>query len=182
MPRWNLPDVLRLGYFSEGKGALDWHFLLFPRNPQGRGAGGGGASASERCHPTGPSACSPTVRQSRFSDLLCAVCPAGHQGLRGHRTQGHSAKRGRSAVTVFQNKRGLSEQPRASRPHPHPESRFFRSHSVPAGAPKAVPALLFFLEMEQLFTAPALENTWKREFQQVSRLLPPTLQPSQAGP
>ena len=25
-----------------------------------------------------------------------------------------------------------------------------------------IPALFFFLEMEQLFTAPTLENTWKR--------------------
>lgn len=26
-----------------------------------------------------------------------------------------------------------------------------------------LPALLFFLEMEQLFTTPALENTWKKK-------------------
>lgn len=86
MPQWNLPDVLRLGYFSGGKGrALDRHFLLFSRKFPGRGAGRRG-SATEQHHPTGlcllPNP--PTVQgpESRFSDPDVHGCPAGCQGLR----------------------------------------------------------------------------------------------------
>lgn len=77
MPRWNLPDVLHLGYLSEGKGALDRHCLLFPGSPQGRGAGGGGASDSERRHPPGPSACPQPADSAGSQNLMCAAAPLG---------------------------------------------------------------------------------------------------------
>lgn len=46
---------------------------------------------------------------------------------------------------------------------PHPQQHhFFHNCFSLTELSCEIPALFFFLEMEQLFTAPTLENTWKR--------------------
>lgn len=129
-------------------------------------------------------ACSQTVQQSRgwspgSQTLTCATAPLGTR-VSGTQEPGPLCQAG-SAVTIFQNKRTLKTTRCESPLPPTQSSRFFRSHLVPAEAPQAVPALFFFLEMEQLLTVPTLENTWKRgnRCRRRSRLI---LHPPQAGP